>query len=116
MATAVTMIRRPCIEPGCPALTTRTRCAIHEQYVKRDRERQRQRGSPTQRGMDYQYQRARLRVLNRDGYRCHWCGGQASTADHLVPRAHGGSSDDGNLVAACLTCNSSRGATVRGRG
>lgn len=87
--------------------TPRTRCAIHE------RQQQQQRGSPTARGMGYRYQQARLRVLERDRYVCHWCGRHATTADHLVPRAKGGSDDDANLVAACVECNSRRGATVR---
>lgn len=48
-------------------------------------------------------------VLNRDGYRCCWCGGRATTAEHIVPRSRGGSDDLGNLAAACLPCNASRG-------
>ena len=36
------------------------------------------------------WQRTRLAVLERDGYRCHWCGGRATQADHLKPLARGG--------------------------
>ena len=54
------------------------------------------------------FDRARLIVLARDGYRCHWCGGEAKTADHLVPRIEGGSDEPWNLVASCQRCNSAR--------
>jgi 5-methylcytosine-specific restriction endonuclease McrA len=52
-------------------------------------------------------------VLQRDGYRCAWCGGTADSADHVVPRVDGGTDDVGNLVAACLPCNQSKGARSR---
>lgn len=48
-------------------------------------------------------------VLDRDGYRCHWCKNPANTVDHLIARARGGTDDPANLVAACLACNSRRG-------
>ncbi len=53
-------------------------------------------------------------VLERDGYRCRWCGGTATTADHYpIPQDHGGPDTLDNLVAACKPCNSSRGAYQR---
>jgi 5-methylcytosine-specific restriction endonuclease McrA len=52
-------------------------------------------------------------VLRRDGYRCAWCGGTATTADHVVPRALGGSDDPANLVAACDLDNKSKGIRSR---
>jgi len=52
-------------------------------------------------------------VLARDRFRCHWCGRRATTVDHLVPRALGGSDYDlDNLVAACADCNSRRGGEL----
>lgn len=95
---------RPCIEPGCPTLTSKTRCAAHE------RERQQVRGH---RGMDAEYRRHRLIVLAASDicWRCHKPG--ATTADHVIPRAHGGSNDLSNLRPACARCNYSAGATVR---
>lgn len=52
----------------------------------------------------------RLAVLDRDGHRCHWCAAPANTVDHVTPLALGGPRlDPRNLVAACLSCNSSRG-------
>jgi 5-methylcytosine-specific restriction endonuclease McrA len=50
--------------------------------------------------------------LARDKGQCHWCGGMATTADHVVALAEGGTHDLANLVAACRRCNSSRGAVV----
>jgi HNH endonuclease len=61
-------------------------------------------------------------VLARDhdptlGYPpCRWCGAPATTADHWpVARMDGGPDDPANLIAACLTCNTSRGATLGNR-
>lgn len=54
----------------------------------------------------------RDQILARDGFRCHWCGGRATTADHVVPRALGGSDKPENLVAACTSCNCRRGAEL----
>jgi 5-methylcytosine-specific restriction endonuclease McrA len=59
----------------------------------------------------------RLRVLARDGYRCHWCSGPANEADHVVALAEGGAALDlANLVASCKRCNMQRGRHVRSRG
>ena len=58
------------------------------------------------------YKANRLTCLVRDKGRCHWCGGTASTADHVIALAAGGGHELGNLVAACRRCNSRRGAAV----
>jgi hypothetical protein len=59
----------------------------------------------------------RLALYLRAGFRCAWCGSDLTgakpaqvTLDHLIPREDGGSHDPGNLVMACLSCNSARGA------
>lgn len=36
---------------------------------------------------------------------CYYCGGQARTVDHVIPRYRGGGSDCTNLVPACEPCN-----------
>ena len=45
--------------------------------------------------------------------RCAYCGKpltlDAVTRDHVVPRDHGGSSHETNLVPSCLRCNGSKG-------
>ncbi|MEO6827646.1 MAG: HNH endonuclease [Microbacteriaceae bacterium] len=48
---------------------------------------------------------SRRGVLRRDGHRCGYCGKQASTIDHIVPRSRGGADSWENLVACCLRCN-----------
>lgn len=60
---------------------------------------------------------ARLSIYIRDGFACAYCGTDLRTAapadvtlDHLLPRSAGGKNDATNLVTACRSCNSSRGA------
>lgn len=48
----------------------------------------------------------RVRILERDGFACRYCGALADTVDHVIPRSHNGSNEDWNLVAACRSCNS----------
>jgi 5-methylcytosine-specific restriction endonuclease McrA len=44
---------------------------------------------------------------------CHWCGGTATTADHIIEVDRGGTNDLANLVPACNPCNSRRGQQYR---
>lgn len=47
------------------------------------------------------------RILERDRYRCRYCGGWENIGiDHIHPVSRGGSNDDENLVACCRSCNS----------
>lgn len=46
-----------------------------------------------------------LKILERDNYRCAYCGDYAGCVDHIVPVSRGGTNDDENLVAACYPCN-----------
>mgnify|MGYP001236178360 CR=1 FL=1 len=56
----------------------------------------------------------RLRVFERDAYKCRYCGKQltrfTATLDHLQPVSEGGDNSFDNLATACLLCNSRRGA------
>lgn len=56
----------------------------------------------------------RRRVLERQHYRCYYCGANLKGnkgrtrhvhIDHRTPPDRGGSNDEENLVAACQTCN-----------
>ena len=52
----------------------------------------------------------RFRVLQRDGFRCQYCGrsardGATMHLDHVVPVAAGGETTEGNLITSCETCN-----------
>lgn len=40
---------------------------------------------------------------------CSYCGGEATTVDHIVPLSRGGDSGASNLTAACRPCNSAKG-------
>ena len=51
----------------------------------------------------------RRSVLARDGRRCAYCNGVATTIDHVVPRARGGTHSWENVVAACRDCNGAKG-------
>lgn len=59
----------------------------------------------------------RLAIYMRDSFGCAYCGRDLRQADatelnldHLLPRVAGGSNEPTNLVTACKSCNSSRGA------
>jgi 5-methylcytosine-specific restriction endonuclease McrA len=51
-------------------------------------------------------------VMIAQAYRCFYCGGDISngaTEDHFIPLSKGGSNWIGNIRAACITCNISKG-------
>lgn len=55
----------------------------------------------------------RRAIYARDDFRCCYCGtgvedGIQLTLDHVQPRELGGSNEAGNLVTACLHCNSAK--------
>lgn len=58
----------------------------------------------------YNVRENRMKIYERDAYRCHYCGSQltrfTATLDHVIPVADGGDNSFGNLVTACLRCNS----------
>lgn len=47
-------------------------------------------------------------VLNRDKYKCAYCGKKGNTVDHVHPKAKGGKHEWTNVVAACGKCNSKK--------
>lgn len=54
--------------------------------------------------------RRRYAVLERDSFRCRYCGAAAESGavlhvDHRMPVSRGGSDDFANLVTACADCN-----------
>jgi 5-methylcytosine-specific restriction endonuclease McrA len=48
-------------------------------------------------------------VLARDSRKCGYCGGHATTVDHITPRSQGGRNDWLNTVASCDSCNQHKG-------
>lgn len=57
-----------------------------------------------------EYKRNRKITLETNNYLCHYCNGEANTADHIVPVSKGGGHELSNLLPACTRCNSSRQA------
>jgi 5-methylcytosine-specific restriction endonuclease McrA len=54
---------------------------------------------------------AREYLLEQFGGRCAYCPAQAKTWDHVIPVADGGETVPGNILPACLSCNSSKKAS-----
>ena len=58
----------------------------------------------------YNVRENRVKVFERDNYKCHYCGNQltrfTATLDHLKPVVEGGDNSFANLLTACLGCNS----------
>lgn len=48
---------------------------------------------------------SRPALMQRDDYRCAYCGKRAETIDHVVPRSRGGGHSWENCVACCARCN-----------
>ncbi len=60
----------------------------------------------------YNVQENRMKVFERDGYKCHYCQKQltrfSATLDHLQPVSKGSDNSYENLVTACLRCNAEK--------
>lgn len=58
--------------------------------------------------------KTRFEVFKRDKFTCQYCGAKAPDAilevDHIKPVAKGGKNDIINLITACRSCNSGKGA------
>ncbi|MHB8355521.1 MAG: HNH endonuclease [Vulcanimicrobiaceae bacterium] len=66
----------------------------------------------------YSVAESRMRVHERDDYRCRYCSKQLThqivTPDHIVPISQGGGHDIENLVTACLDGNSKKNGRLFG--
>lgn len=58
----------------------------------------------------------RFRVLEKYGFKCHYCGVSASVRslemDHVIPISRGGHNVFENLVPACRPCNGGKGTRL----
>lgn len=54
----------------------------------------------------------RRQILERDNYRCAYCGELARFVDHVLPRSKGGEATLDNGVAACRSCNGKKAAKL----
>lgn len=63
---------------------------------------------------EYISPKMRFTILNRDGFRCKYCGRSAEETklevDHIIPVARGGKSVEENLITACMECNRGKSA------
>jgi len=99
-------MKRPCIDCGV-VIASGSRCGSC--YSTREKRYSRVRGTTTERGYGSAWQKLSTEILKRDGYTCHYCGGRADTADHIIPKSKGGTDARENLVAACRSHNSGKG-------
>lgn len=64
-------------------------------------------------GMSRRATHRRTAIFRRDGYRCVYCGlvfsDKELTVDHVQPRVKRGDHSPGNLVSACVRCNTDKG-------
>lgn len=89
----------PCMQSGCPRpAVARGRCAEHAAQVTARIEQGR--GNSTERGYGYGWQQRRAAFLKANPW-CVVCGEKATDADHIVPKAMGGTDDDSNLQPMC---------------
>ena len=52
------------------------------------------------------WRRVRLKVMDRDGWRCQTCGHVGRECDHITPLSKGGAEYDlSNLQCLCRTCH-----------
>ena len=103
------MIERACQTCGAAYVQRHARhwhCAEHEPHGREHRS-----PSTQQQSNGHRYRTARAAVLT-PGARCHYCGAPATTVDAVVPAARGGQHTADNLVPACTSCNTSKGARL----
>ena len=84
--------------------------------AKKEYQRKYMRGYYRKRKADglWNYSRPHFRILERDGFRCQYCGstpqdGVRLHVDHITPLCEGGAGTDDNLITACSTCNGTKG-------
>lgn len=57
---------------------------------------------------------SRLRVFERDSYKCCYCGSsERLEIDHVIPVSKGGSHEEDNLKTACRSCNRKKGNKIQ---
>ncbi|MFP8218745.1 HNH endonuclease [Klebsiella quasipneumoniae] len=112
--------KRPCRHKGCTAVTNDVSgfCEIHRQQHAGDGWRNYQPGKTRhERGYGRPWEIKRARIMKRDKYLCQNCrrdgiATKASSVDHIIPKAHGGTDDDFNLESLCWTCHSKKTALL----
>ena len=55
---------------------------------------------------------SKVMILERDDYRCQYCGNDATTIDHIYPQSLGGADHYINYLTACEACNEAKGDII----
>ncbi|WP_276851026.1 HNH endonuclease [Enterobacter oligotrophicus] len=105
--------KRPCRHRGCASVTNDVSgyCDAHKQAHASDGWKRHQQGKSRQeRGYGRSWEIRRVLILQRDKYICQECrrkgiATRASTVDHIIAKAHGGTDDDDNLESLCWPCH-----------
>lgn len=110
-------IPKVCRKRGCPNTTT-DRSGYCQQHKHEGWQRHQQGKTKTQRGYGYTWTVRRARILERDHHLCQSClkkgrAVTATTVDHIIPKAQGGTDEDRNLQSLCWPCHRSKTAKER---
>jgi len=100
---------RPCSYPGCGRLTDGRYCGEHKQTTEKQYNRY-FRDSDTNKRYGRAWKKLRARFLLRHPL-CEQCRSEgrltaAEEVHHILPLANGGTNDEGNLMALCMSCHS----------
>lgn len=110
-------ISKSCRKQGCPNVTVE-RSGYCEKHKGCGWQRHQQGKTATQRGYGAEWRKLRLIALERDRYLCQLCLKQgwyvsATTVDHIVAKAHGGTDHLNNLQSLCEACHKAKTARER---
>ncbi|WP_072166371.1 HNH endonuclease [Erwinia sp. Leaf53] len=110
-------IPRACRKRGCAATTT-DRSGYCEAHRNTGWEQHQQGRNRHQRGYGSTWDVIRPRILARDKHLCQLClqigrATAATTVDHIIPKAQGGTDADENLQALCWPCHRTKTAGER---
>ncbi|OOH89527.1 HNH endonuclease [Pasteurellaceae bacterium 15-036681] len=113
----VSRIPKACRKQGCPH-TTIDRSGYCEQHRGCGWQRYQKGKTSSQRGYGAEWRKLRAFVLERDRYLCQNClrSGlyvSATTVDHIVAKAHGGTDSLSNLQSLCEACHKAKTARER---
>lgn len=109
---------RPCVQPGCPELVERGRCAKHQKSYQAETDANRV--IPTSHYLTPSWKGKRRTILQANPYcACgpdccpEGCQDMATEIDHIVGLQDGGTDDLSNLIGLSKRCHSRKSAKER---
>lgn len=110
----------PCRKVGCKRKGTKKHqgfCELHKDESGWPRN-EKSKGNRHQRGYGNDWEKLRELALERDEFLCVSCDENdivkpATTVDHIIPKAHGGTDDLDNLQSLCDCCHKEKTANER---